>query len=103
MLTTSFVEQPGMKLDLPEMQSGISQKSHNLQIQIKADNSIFLNGKQIELNDLETKIREVAQSIPDKSLHIKADKEVSHGTVVKVMDTAKICGLEKIVIISKRK
>ncbi len=102
MLTTSFVEQPGMKLDLPETKSSKSERTGELEILVAADGSIFINGTATFIDELETQINEIALEMDDKSLILKADKAVSYGTVVKIMDIAKICGLDKIIIVSKR-
>jgi len=98
MLTSSFVEQPGLKLDLPNTKSSVSEKSNKMEISILADGEMFLNGKAVSLNELEDIIRNQIKDIKDKSLLLRADKNVPYGKVVKVMDIARISGLEKIII-----
>lgn len=102
MLTTSFVEQPGMKLDLPETKSSKGERTGELEITVQADGSIFMNGKAVALEELETQLEEIVQSLNDKSLILKADKTVQHGTVVKIMDIARSVGLQKIIIASEQ-
>jgi biopolymer transport protein ExbD len=102
MLTTSFVEQPGMKLDLPETESSKGERTGELEISVLEDGSIFMNGEAVTIEELETQINEIAQSLDDKSLILKADKTVQHGTVVKIMDIARSVGLQKIIIASEQ-
>ncbi len=103
MLTTSFVEQPGMKLDLPETKTSEGEKSGKLQISINSDGSIFVNNEAVKMTDLESKISTISKKLEDKSLLLKADKTVHHGTVVQIMDIARSVGLEKIIIASEQK
>lgn len=103
MLTTSFVEQPGMKLDLPETKTSEGEKSGKLQITVNSDGSIFLNNEEIMINELESKISVIVDSSEDKNLLLKADKTVPHGTVVQIMDIARSVGLKKIIIASEQK
>ncbi|MFC1897997.1 ExbD/TolR family protein [Candidatus Cloacimonadota bacterium] len=102
MLTTSFVEQPGMKLDLPETESSKGERTGELEISVLEDGSIFINGNAITIEELEAQINEIAQTLDDKSLILKADKTVQHGTVVKIMDIARSVGLQKIIIASEQ-
>jgi biopolymer transport protein ExbD len=102
MLTTSFVEQPGMKLDLPETQSSTGEKPEGLEIAVLADGTINLNGVAVLLDELPAKLEEKLGQSPDKSLLLRADKEVPHGTVVQIMDIAKLKGLEKLIIGTKQ-
>ncbi|MCF7793666.1 MAG: biopolymer transporter ExbD [Candidatus Cloacimonetes bacterium] len=103
MLTTSFVEQPGMKLDLPETKSSQGEKSGKLQISVNSDGSIFVNNEAVEMSDLESKIKTISEELEDKSLLLKADKTVHHGIVVQIMDIARSLGLQKIIIASEQK
>lgn len=103
MLTTSFVEQPGMKLDLPETKSSEGEKSGKLQISVNSDGSIFVNNEAVKMSDLESKISTISEGLEDKSLLLKADKTVQHGTVVQIMDIARSVGLKKIIIASEQK
>ena len=102
MLTTSFVEQPGMKLDLPETESSTGKKPEGLEISILSDGSINLNGEPVLLKELSDRLKGMIAESPEKSLMLRADKEVPHGTVVEVMDIAKLNGLEKLIIGTKQ-
>jgi len=102
MLTTSFVEQPGMKLDLPETQTSSGEKPEGLEIVVQADGVINLNGETVLLEDLSARLEGLLEQSTDKSLLLRADKEVPHGTVVEIMDIAKLKGLEKLIIGTKQ-
>ncbi|UCE05836.1 MAG: biopolymer transporter ExbD [bacterium] len=98
MVSSTFVEQPGMKLELPESKSFSTEKIKELILEINADESMVLNQESVTLENLEQKFKQLLPSLEEKSLVLKADKNVPHGTVVKVMDLAKLSGLEKLII-----
>jgi len=101
MVSSTFVEQPGMKLELPETKSATTEKIKELILEINSDESMILNQEAIKLENLEEKFKQLLPSLEEKSLVLKADKNVPHGTVVKVMDIAKLSGLEKLVIATR--
>ena len=98
MLTTKFVEQKGMKLDLPQAKSFDSSSSKEIELIIDESGKMMLNGKEIEMDNLVGKLTEILPDYTEKTLVLKADKQLAHGKVVKIMDIARSNGLEKIVI-----
>ena len=98
MVSSTFIEQPGMKLELPESKSSSTEKIKELILEINADQSLVLNQQPVTMAELEKKFNVLLPSLEEKSLVLKADKNVPHGTVVKVMDLAKLSGLEKLII-----
>ena len=90
-----------MKLELPETKSTASEKIENLILQMSSNDQLVLNGKETNIEALEQQIKDMLPSLEKKSLVLKADKLVKHGTVVRVMDIAKLSGIEKIIIATK--
>ena len=98
MVSSTFVEQPGMKLELPESKSSSTEKIKDLILEINSDQTMALNEEAVTIENLEEKFKSLMPSLEEKSLVLKADKNVPHGTVVKVMDLAKLSGIEKLII-----
>ena len=63
---------------------------------------MLLNETPVSINNLEENFKKLIPLLEQKSLVLKADKNVTHGTVVKVMDIAKLSGIEKLIIATKR-
>ncbi len=98
MLTTRFIEQPGMKLELPQSETSENIIAQNLELVVTSDTEIRLNGEVIEMEDLQNKFETILSQLEEKTLILKADKTVSHGSIVEIMDIARLSGMEKIVI-----
>jgi biopolymer transport protein ExbD len=102
-VSSTFLEQPGIKLELPKAQTGESQRVEKLVLYISTDEKLFLNNTQIEIDDLGEKLQQLMPESSDKSLIINADKGVPHGLVVQVMDIARGNGVKKLVIATEQK
>lgn len=98
MVSSSFIEQPGMKLELPTIKSNEIARVENLVLHVSKEGEIFLAEKRVSMDSLGLEIETQIPNIKEKTLVLKADKETNHGVIVQVMDIAKRSGLSKIVI-----
>jgi biopolymer transport protein ExbD len=103
MVTSTFLDRPGMKLELPSAESAEVARVEKLVLYISSDNEVVFNGTPVALDDLEETMLAAISDIEDRTLVLNADKSVQHGTVIRVMDIAKKIGLEKLVIGIKMK
>jgi biopolymer transport protein ExbD len=103
-LTNTFEVQRFLELNLPKGSSGIElKKSERLTLYISKENQIILENNQIELGELESKLKEVMQAGAEVTLVIKGDENVPHGRVVELMDVANGAGVKKIMVTVSRK
>lgn len=99
MLTTRFVQQPAMKLDLPESRSGKTAENSENTLLIDQEGNIYLNDQQIEIDELNDKLTALIDTAAvENALVLKADKTNQYGKVVKIMDSAQLAGFEKLII-----
>ena len=98
MVSSTFIEQPGMKLELPESKSATTERIKERVLEITVDGTILVNKEPTSLDNLQQKLKQYLPKLSDKSLVLKADKSIPHGTVVKVMDIARLAGFEKLII-----
>ena len=84
--------------DIPE---DVIIKSDAIVVTIAANGALQINQEPVTLENLEENFKQLLPSLDEKSLLLKADKSVPHGTVVKVMDIARLSGLEKLVIATR--
>lgn len=103
LLSTTFIEQPNIKLDLPTaVHSEKSSVEPTALVTLGRGGEIFVNQKSVQKSQLEASLRELVNRVPDKAVVLRADKRVAYGTVVFVMDTAKQVGFRKIVATTTR-
>ena len=97
-VSSTFLEQPGIKLELPEAKTSAPQRIEKAVLSITPDSKVFLNGNEVALAALPVQLRQMMEQSSDKSLIVSADKGVRHGLVVQVMDIARQNSVEKLVI-----
>ncbi len=86
----------GINVKLPSASSAKIIRSDQVTVNLTKEGSTFLNDKKISLDELGPKLKEKADK---KSLIIiRADSDVEHGKVVRIMDIIKSQDLNRIAI-----
>ena len=101
MVTTTFSERPGMKLELPASETASSQSLQELTIVLTFDQRVFFQGREIELSNLPNLLEKALQRSSEKMVIISADRRVEYGKVVAVMDIAKKSGASGLTIATR--
>ncbi|MGR3293393.1 MAG: ExbD/TolR family protein [Candidatus Scalindua sp.] len=97
MVTSAFVEQPNIKLELPTTRHSEVSRIDKAVLSIARDGQMFLQDRQIYKENLEKELRRVILDTGEEVLVLKVDKLVPFGDVVDIMDSAKGAGFKKIV------
>lgn len=99
MVTAPMIMKPSINVNLPKAASGDKTEAKQFNITITADGKIQLNGQLItDPQLLKTAAETEVQKNPEIQAVIVADKAVSHGQVVTVMDAVKQGGIKKFAI-----
>lgn len=101
MVSSTFLEQPGIKLELPKADSAEVVDQKEFTLFVDKGGTLFLNNNQLDMAKLEEKLKEVLPEMKDGALVLKADQDVSHGVVVRIMDSVKKSGVKKLIIGTK--
>ena len=64
---------------------------------------VYVNAKAVKSDELAARINEILENQREKIVLIKADEEVSYGTVMAAMDQLRQAGIEDIALITERK
>ncbi|MFQ5862828.1 MAG: ExbD/TolR family protein [Candidatus Brocadiales bacterium] len=95
-VTSTFVEHPNIKLDLPSASYAETSKFEGLTLTITREGRLFLGMQPIGITELEAVLRSKVTVTGDAALVLRADREVPYGIVVAVMDVARGAGLRRI-------
>lgn len=101
MVSSSFLQEPGIKLDLPETGKTDTVQKKKFTLFAKKDGKLFLNEKEVNLNNLSAYIKKELPAIKDESLTLKGDKNIEYGKIVKIMAIVKNSGIKKLIIGTK--
>ena len=98
MVTTTYIVNPSIKVDLPKAASGSDQTRTTLALTLTKDGQLYLNGDRSDEAQVVKQIAAELPKNPDLQAIIAADKVVSHGAVVHIIDFVKRAGVRKFAI-----
>ena len=98
MLTSHFDIISGIDIKLPDIsERGSDQSVDTMTVSLDKTGNCYLQKKKVTLKDLYLVIEELAKE-KKINLILNADRDVTHGHVVRIMDLAKKAGINSIVI-----
>ena len=100
MLTSSFIIQPGIRINLPKALTSETIHDTSLVVTVTEDNLIILNENAVTLEDLAVQFEKAAKN--NVPLLIRADRKASLGKVVEIWDLCRDVGLTKVNIATVR-
>jgi len=104
MITYHFDIVSGARIDLPKViNKSIEEESDRITLIISKSAEIYIGGKKFEKKSLEKELQSLVKGKGISSVILQADKDVSHGNVVEVMDIAKSAGIDSIIIAARWK
>lgn len=98
MVTAPMIMKPSINVNLPKAASGDKSTPSQLSISIAPGGVLNLNGSKADEAAIQTKAQEEVGKNPEVQAIISADKEVPHGTVVRIIDIVKTVGVKKFAI-----
>lgn len=93
LLTSNFIFQPGIKINLPKAVTSEVVQENTLVITVTSDSRFYLNEAPITFVELKNKLNRTAKNKP---ILIKADRNVALGRVVKIWDFCRDTGITQI-------
>lgn len=100
-VTSTFLERPGLDLSLPEASSTEAATREEVTVQLQAEGGILVDGEPIELAALSESLEVRLGETETRRVVLEADERVPHGQVVGVMDAARLAGASGIVVATR--
>ena len=94
MLTSSFIFQPGIKVNLPRAITSDVIQTENLILIINKENKVFIEERLMTEEELKSRLNLAGQK--SQPILIKADRRASLGEVVRIWDLCRQENVEKI-------
>ena len=98
------LNQRGLDINLPlETQSSAEAATDSSQIVLEyaADRRISVNSQDVDLDTLESRLREIFEQRRDKTMFIAGSGNLTYGEIIDVIDAAKGAGVEKVGIVTE--
>lgn len=95
MLTANIISQQSIEVELPNAVTGETTESTTVAFTIDAESNVFLNGEAADEGTLRQSLPVLVEESEDIQAIIAADKSVSHGRVIWLIDLIRQLGIEK--------
>lgn len=105
MISTTFIERPGLNINLPTSNAEqITQTNNEVQVYLAENGDIYLERERVGLTDL-LRYLQSFDPVETKKMTflLMADKAARHGNVVQLMDAAKTAGFGSLAIATDKK
>ena len=101
-MVTAPMMMQGVDVSLPEATAEpLESEKEHLIITIDTKNQVFINDFQVSVDGLGEKLKKILEGRSDREVFLKADKDISYGTVVQVMAEVKGAGVEKLGMVTE--
>ena len=101
LFSSGFITQSGIRVDLPKSVSSEAVKKENIEIIITSDNSVYLNGKVTNLEELNSYFKSAGKR--SQTVLIKADQRASFAKLVEIWDLGRSLGISQINIATNQR
>ncbi len=98
MVTATYIVKETIEVDLPRAASGGESVGTTLNLVLDREGKLYLDGAESSLEQARVAVRALAAEDQDARAIISADRSISHGQVVEVIDLVKTEGLTKFAI-----
>ena len=102
-VTAVFVKDSGVTVLKPEAETAVQQGQVSILIAVTADDEIYINREETELDALRTAVEKLHAENPKGSVAIQGDQEADAVLVMKVYDAIRDAGVDKIAIATELK
>lgn len=98
MVSATYIVSQSMKVDLPKTASSDDTVASLASVTISKDGGLYYNSEKTTEAELNKKLTAAYAANNDLNLIVSADRSATHGSVVHVMDLAKVIGITKFAI-----
>ena len=96
MVSSTFIKELGIKVDLPSSKTADAQPTKDIVISVTRTGAIYINKQAVSLDDLPAVLARKLEEENRDMVVIKADRETSVQLLLNVMDAARGVGITRI-------
>lgn len=102
-MVTAPILQQGVNVELPAVEAGplVSDTEEQLVVAIDGEGSVHLNDTPLDLVALGEKLTAIVELRADRTVYLRADKDVVYGKVVAVMAAIRSAGIAKLGMVTE--
>jgi biopolymer transport protein ExbD len=98
MVSATYIVSQSLKVELPKTATSDEAASSPAAVTITREGAFFFDGAPVDERELVARLHAAVADHPDVNLIVTADEHAFHGSVVHVIDLAKVEGIAKFAI-----
>ena len=102
-MVTAPMMQSGITVNLPAAETKTNPSAGGLLLTVTKDRYIYMENQNVNIFLLESRLKNYFMNRKKKVVFLKADKDVSYGYIINVMDVIKKAGIETVGMIVDKK
>ena len=103
LLSSTFVLQPGVKVQLPTTTTQDISSEKSIVISLTRDGTIYLNDQLTNKVELGARLRQMMMNVGNPIIAFRSDKASTIESMVEIMDIAKSAGGDRFIIVTSAK
>ena len=100
-MVTAPVLQSGIEVAVPHTKTVKEITEERMVVTIDRNQNVFLNGQQVNINQIGQSIRQKVRDPEGQSVYVRADENVPFGAFATVMDAVKQSGITNVSIVTQ--
>lgn len=98
MVSTTFQENQGIELDLPDATSATESDDDQLRVRLDDEGGVYFQERKLGVDSLEDAARAALERVERQFVVVEADARAEHGAVVAVMDALRRAGAKGLTV-----
>lgn len=103
MLTAHFVEETGIKLELPESKAAGASRPQAVAVSIDKEGQVFVDQVRVGLENLRQALQMRLAHTSTKEVLVKSDRDCRVQTLISVMDEIRLAGAKGVLLSAEEK
>lgn len=98
MVTSSFVKETGVDIDRPSAATAVRKELASILIAVTSKGEVWIDKRRVDLRAVRANVERLHAENPEGAVVILADEQAPTGIVVRVLDQARLAGVESVSI-----
>ncbi len=95
-VTTVFIDETGVEVNKPRAASAEDLEKHSILIAVTANGQVYQGGRSVGVDGVRSVVAAMLEEDDTMPVIIQGDAAANHGTIVKVIDAAKLAGAKTV-------
>ena len=97
-VTSTFVKEPGAEVERPSAVSGTERRLASIIVAIDANDDIWINKEQVELNEVRAAVEQLRRENPKGTAVVQADAKSKSRLLVEVVNQIRSTGVTDVAV-----